>query len=80
MAGSEGEKRREEILRFLSKASVDGKELKQSQGLGSSELNSRQESLELASSYRLVEGRNIGYSHDTDKHFHSRSARKPNRR
>ena len=80
MAESEGEKRREGILRFLSKPSVYGKELNQAQGSGSLELNSRQESLELASTYRLVEERNIGYSHDTDKQFHSRSARKPNYR
>ena len=65
MAESEGERRREEILKFLSKASVVGK---QSQ-LGSSECNPPQESVELASTYRLVEGRSIGYSHDTDKHF-----------
>ena len=80
MAGSEGEKRREEIFELLSKASVEGKEPKPSQGSRFSPRNTRQEPLKLASTHQLVEGRNIGYSHDTNKHFHSRSARKPNRR
>lgn len=60
MTGSEGEKRREEILEFLFEAGEDGKEHK-------------------ASTYHLVEGRNIGYSHDRNKSFDSRLAREYHR-
>ena len=79
MAGSEGQKDREKILNFPSEASEDGKEHKKPKGSRSSSRFKPSETLKLASTHRLVEGRNIGYSHDTNRSFHSRSAREYNR-
>ena len=60
MTGSEGEVRRRQILETLSKASLDGK-------------NS---GLDLASTHRLVEGKNIGHMYDgkTSRGYNSRFA------
>ena len=79
MVGSEGEKARERILGFLSDASEDGKKHKQSGESRSSSRIKPSKTLKLASTHRLVEGRNIGYSHDTNRSFQSRSEREHNR-
>ena len=50
MTGSEGVERREQILETFSKASKDGKQ--------------PLEPLKLASTHRLVEGKNIGHTRD----------------
>ncbi len=76
MTGSEGELRREKILETLSKATKDGKEPISSAGTRKSPRNLPPESLELASTHRLIEGRNIGHMYDgkTSRGFNSRFA------
>ena len=78
MAGSEGGKDGEKILGFLSEASEDGKEHKKPEGSRYSSRIKLPETLKLVSTHQLVEERNIGYSHDTNRSFPSRSAREHN--
>ena len=64
MTGSEGEVRRGQILETLSKASRDGRE------------PSSPEPLNLASTHRLIEGKNIGHMYDgkTSRGYNNRFA------
>ena len=61
MTGSEGEERRRKILETLSRASIDGKEVKEG-GTSSRPQKPSRDPLDLASTHRLVEGRKIGYA------------------
>lgn len=79
MAGSKGEGRDQKVLELLSKASEDGKEPIESKGTKFSKRIARPEPLELALTHQLVEGRNIGYSHDRNRSFHSGLAREYHR-
>lgn len=67
MTGSEGENRRKKILETLSKASVDGKD----------PIESFSGRLQLASTHRLVEGKNIGHTYNggNSESFSSRFVR-----
>lgn len=67
MTGSEGENRRKKILETLSKATKDGK----------APSGSPSGWLQLASTHRLVEGNNIGYTYDggNSESFSSRFVR-----
>lgn len=69
MAGSGGEERREQVLRMLSDDSEDREQR--------SEGSPKQQSLN--PTYRLVEGKNIGYAYDRTSSFDSRSVRESNR-
>ncbi len=75
MTGSEGEKRRRKILETLSRASKDGKEVRE-EGTRSRPQKPSREPLKLASTHRLVEGQNIGCTYDrvTSTPFRSRFA------
>ena len=76
MTGSEGEIRREQILETLSKASKDGKVPEQSTGRRTGLRPPSSYPLKLASTHRLVEGKNIGHMYDgkTSRDFSSRFA------
>lgn len=76
MTGSEGEIRREQILETLSKASRDGREPKKSGRTRTGLRTSSPEPLKLASTHRLVEGKNIGHMYDgkTSRGYNSRFA------
>ncbi|KAF6218892.1 hypothetical protein HO133_005435 [Letharia lupina] len=64
VTGSEGEIRRGQILKTLSKASRDGKVPEISGGTRTGLCSSSPEPLKLASTHRLVEGKNIGHVYD----------------
>lgn len=69
MAGSEGEERREQVLRMLL---VDSEDREQR-----SEDSLKQQPLNFT--YCLFEGRNIGYSYDRTSSLDSRSVRESSR-
>ena len=65
MTGSEGEERREQVLKMLLDHSKDREGSRKQQPLNPK--------------YRLVEGRNIGYAYDRTSTFNNRSGRKSDR-
>lgn len=69
MAGSEGEERREQVLRML----LDNSEDREQRSEGP------RKQPPLNSTYRLVEGINIGYAYERTSSFDSRSVRESNR-